>query len=388
MTKIKLNKKFLNYFTMFILVFILCSLILELGVRSFFEGPRYLCTIYEKDDLLGYKLKPNVSMIIDFNYFKQNVSLNSLGLRDVNYLKKESNETRILALGDSFLFGAVWDVNQVFVKILERKLNNDAENKKYSIINAGVSGYGSYEEKEFLKRDGRLLEPDTVLYFFYLNDVESDFGAPQSIVLDNGCAISKSSLNLSYFSPQRLKNWLILNSRAYVFFRFIIINENSWLRNNLYDLRNFLVDLELVKPPSLQYKILLSEYDKETSLGWNSTLSNVKEMNDFSIDNNLKFIVLFIPMKFQIYDDLWNDYKKRNRINDSIYDFEKPVKILRDSSKKDNFSFIDLTPLIRNEIDKKNITESIYYEGDAHFNVVGNKLVGEILYEQLRGKFK
>ncbi|MEK6857498.1 MAG: SGNH/GDSL hydrolase family protein, partial [Nanoarchaeota archaeon] len=328
------------------------------------------------------------SMIIDFNYFKQNVSLNSQGLRDKDYSEKKLNETRILALGDSFLFGAVWDVNQVFIKVFERELNKNNKNKEYSVVNTGVSGYGSYEEKEFLKRDGSQFNPDVAIYFFYLNDIESDLGAPQAVVLDNGCAVSKSSLNLSYFSAQRLTNWLVSHSRAYVFFRFIMINENSWLRNSLYYLRNFLVDLNLTTPPALQYKILLSHYDEETSLGWNATLSNIKEMNVFSKNNNLKFLVIFIPMKFQVYDSLWEDYKKRNKIGNSTYDFKKTAKILNELSEQNNFRFIDLTPLIRNKIIKENITEPIYYEGDAHFNIIGNELVGKVLHDELKEDFK
>ncbi len=389
MIRIQLNlKKLVNYALMFAIVIIFCLIILELGVRSFFEGPKYLCTIYEKDDLLGYKLKPNSSMIIDFNYFKQNVSLNSQGLRDREYSEKKLNETRILALGDSFLFGAVWDVNQVFIRVFERELNKNNKNKEYSVINTGVSGYGSYEEKEFLKRDGLQFNPDMAIYFFYLNDIESDFGAPQSVVLDNGCAVSKSSLNLSYLSPQKWTNWLILHSRAYVFFRFILINENSWIRNSLYHVRNLLVDLNLTNPPALQYKILLSNYDEETSLGWNATLSNIKEMNAFSKNNNLKFLVVFIPMKFQVYDSLWEDYKRRNKVGDSRYEFKKPARILKELSEQNNFSFTDLTPLIRDKIVEERLNEPIYYEGDAHFNVIGNELVGKILYGGLKEDFK
>jgi lysophospholipase L1-like esterase len=371
-------------FTLVMLLFtvIVCLALLELGVRAFFGGPKYLCTLYAKDDLLGYKLKPHAQMVIDFSYFRQNVSLNSMGLRDREYGPKSQGETRILALGDSFLFGAVWDANQTFVKVLERELNKRSA-KQYSVINSGVSGYGSYEEAKFYVRDSPALSPDIILYFFYVNDIESDIGAPQSTVLDNGCAVSKASLELPLFSWARFENWLIFNSRAYIYFRFIVLNENAGLRNILYKVRNTLVDLKLAEPGRLQYKILQTEYDHDTSEGWNATLANVQEMADMAKQRKQKYAIVMIPMKFQVHDDLWEDYKARNRVPGDKYDFGKPARILAETAKKHNAAFIDLTPLLKDAIREKNITDKLYYEGDAHFNVLGNEVAGQALYKEL-----
>lgn len=381
-----MGRKLIFYFMMIFITAIVCFAMLELGVRAFFEGPKYLCTMNVKDKDLGFRLKPNATMIIDFSYFKQNISLNSMGLRDVDYGRKEADEKRILALGDSFVFGAVEHLNQTFVKVFESRLNkkNSYENSsaKYRVINAGVSGYGSFEEKEFLKLDGLGFEPDKIIYFFYLNDVESDLDAPQSTVLDNGCIVSKYSIKEKRLSFERISNWLVLNSRAYVFFRFILLNEKQWFRNSLYKIRNVMVDLGLADQGMLQYKALLSEYDKKISDGWNATINNIKEMKEFADGNKLKFAVVMIPMKFQIYDDLWIDYKIRNRINDSMYDFKKPARILKESADANSIDFIDLTDIIKTSIKNSNLSERIYYEGDAHFNELGNEIVGEILYEK------
>jgi len=373
------------FLVMLLATLIICAFLLELGVRAFFAGPAYLCTLYAKDDVLGYTLKPHAKMIIDFNYFKQNVSLNSYGLRDREYGPKPVDERRIIALGDSFLFGAVWDANQTFVKVLERELNAQGTTP-YAVVNTGVSGYGTFEEKEFLKRDGPDFEADTVMYFFYQNDIESDLGAPQSIVLDNGCAISKASLSLPLFSWGRIQNWLILHSRAYIYFRFILLNKSEALRNNLYKVRNVLVDWGLAQPARLQYKILQSQYDQETSDGWNATLTNIAEMGELTATRGQRFIMVMIPMKFQVYESMWADYQQRNRVAPDAYDFDKPARILQEAADRSNVAFIDLTPLIRNAIRAQNITAPLYYEGDAHFNVLGNEVVGKILLEELQRK--
>lgn len=383
MDKRQAAKNAVFFLLMLLATVIICTLMLELGVRAFFAGPAYLCTLYAKDDVLGYTLKPHAEMIIDFNYFKQNVSLNSYGLRDREYGPKDTNERRILALGDSFLFGAVWDANQTFVKVLERELNANTLGPKYSVVNTGVSGYGTFEEKEFLKRDGPDFEADTVLYFFYQNDIESDLGAPQSVVLPNGCAVSKASLALPLLSWGRLQNWLILHSRAYIYFRFILLNKSEALRNNLYKVRNILVDAGLAQPARLQYKILGSQYDQETGDGWNATLANIDEMAAVTRDRDQRFVMLMIPMKFQVYDAMWDDYRNRNRVSADAYDFGKPARILAEAAARNNVTFIDLTPLIKDAIRTQNITEPLYHEGDAHFNVLGNEVVGRILFERL-----
>jgi hypothetical protein len=162
------------------------------------------------------------------------------------------------------------------------------------------------------------------------------------------------------------------------------LNKSEALRNSLYKVRNVLVDWGLAQPARLQYKILQSQYDQETSDGWNATLTNIGEMGQLTAARGQRFIMVMIPMKFQVYESMWQDYQQRNRVPANAYDFDKPARILAEAANRSNAAFIDLTPLIRDAIRAQNITEPLYYAGDAHFNVLGNEVVGKILHEELQ----
>ena len=63
---------------------------------------------------------------VDKDWFKKNVSLNSLGYRDFEYSQERPNNTfRILMLGDSMTFGSGIDkIPDTYPKQLEVLLNN------------------------------------------------------------------------------------------------------------------------------------------------------------------------------------------------------------------------------------------------------------------------
>jgi lysophospholipase L1-like esterase len=93
---------------------------------------------------------------------------------------KPSGEFRILSLGDSFTFGDGVADGETFTARLEDLLNEDAESGlHYRAINAGVSGFNTFQEVAWLKHIGPSLEPDLVLITFYINDAYEDdrFGA-------------------------------------------------------------------------------------------------------------------------------------------------------------------------------------------------------------------
>ena len=68
---------------------------------------------------------------IDKDWFKKNVTLNSLGYRDFEYsLERPNNTFRILMLGDSMTFGSGIDkISDTYPKQLEVLLNKDSKQK-------------------------------------------------------------------------------------------------------------------------------------------------------------------------------------------------------------------------------------------------------------------
>jgi len=81
---------------------------------------------------------------------------------------------RILALGDSYIVGIGVHEDDALPAQLERQLNalarERADSVRYEVINCGVSGYSTREERLFYERIARVYQPDLVLLGIVLND--------------------------------------------------------------------------------------------------------------------------------------------------------------------------------------------------------------------------
>jgi lysophospholipase L1-like esterase len=124
-------------------------------------GHRYLY-----DPLLGWKNIPSWQATTR----GKKLTINSRGLRGREYpYKKAPGVTRILVLGDSYIWGYGVADQEVLTEVLEERLGGAAG--RYEVLNAGVSGWGNDQEYLWLKNEGFRYSPDlVVLAFFIIND--------------------------------------------------------------------------------------------------------------------------------------------------------------------------------------------------------------------------
>lgn len=100
-------------------------------------------------------------------------TINSQGLRDKEFSYDKPKLTyRILSIGDSYTFGFGATQNQVFSKLLEKKLANKIIDKNIEVLNMGVGNYNTKQELAALKIEGLKYHPDHILWNFYINDAE------------------------------------------------------------------------------------------------------------------------------------------------------------------------------------------------------------------------
>ncbi|MGD8377364.1 MAG: SGNH/GDSL hydrolase family protein [Acidobacteriota bacterium] len=100
---------------------------------------------------------------------------NADGWRDVEHpVDKPSGTLRILGLGDSYLFGQGVAREDVVLAQLGTILATRRPDLKVETINTGMSGYNTAMERDLLVARGLAYDPDLLLVFFVLNDVERD----------------------------------------------------------------------------------------------------------------------------------------------------------------------------------------------------------------------
>ena len=101
--------------------------------------------------------------------FEFTARINSLGIRDEEIPLESEHACRILAFGDSFTYGYGVDLEDTWLKHLERNLREqgvDAET-----VNMGRSGTGAVFYAAFAERTVPVLRPDVVLVAVLHNDL-------------------------------------------------------------------------------------------------------------------------------------------------------------------------------------------------------------------------
>jgi hypothetical protein len=141
--------------------------------------------------------------------FTQGIQYNSLGFRDVEHeVTGEAGVSRIILIGDSFTFGAgVEDMNRIYARLLQKKLDEKYGKGTYEVINLSSEGYSTIDALEVLENTAVEMKPDIVILGYYANDAEG----PDS---------RKGFEDMYYHHfifPYELGGWLYRHSFAYYF---------------------------------------------------------------------------------------------------------------------------------------------------------------------------
>lgn len=129
----------------------------------------------------GWRLRPG-----HHTDWHMEVDINSKRLRgpEVPY-RKNSDEFRILFLGDSVVYGLGIEYPKTFAALLPDALANKVGGRKITIVNSGVGGWSPWQQLIWLKHEGLHYDPDLIVQCFCLNDVTDKFrlqkfGGPQA----------------------------------------------------------------------------------------------------------------------------------------------------------------------------------------------------------------
>ena len=122
--------------------------------------------VIQYDEDLQWSLRPGISLPCQ----GVTVTTNRHGLRSPEIAEKRPGECRILSLGESTTFGAYVEGNQNYSSRLPEMLNKRYNTDRFTVVNAGVSAYTSFQSLTYLKLRGLKLKPDVVLWYHELND--------------------------------------------------------------------------------------------------------------------------------------------------------------------------------------------------------------------------
>ena len=144
----------------------------HVGAASGDSGP-----LYVGDTVLHHRMVANWSgffpeeIVQEVGRAEVPIRTNSLGLRSPEVtLTKPPDTFRILVLGDSVTFGWSLRGEDTYASQMASLLATLRPNQRVEVINAGVSGYGTWQELRWLQETGLKLEPDVIIVQAHLND--------------------------------------------------------------------------------------------------------------------------------------------------------------------------------------------------------------------------
>lgn len=330
-----------------------------LSPQRLVNEPRYL---YEVSPTLGYKPSRNYEGVWTTVEFSTPIRTNSLGFRDYELPPKGTGTFRILGLGDSFTFGAAAPLEQTYLKILERRLNEGSLGR-FQVLNTGVDGYGPQHYLQYLKEAGLSLEPDLVTIGFYVaNDVTDRI--KYTWYIQNGL--------LNSYKPTLTFRYSVLHP----------INEFFKQHSHLFILIRTRFDYALWKIGLRPYyfpEVFAVADTPHTLQSWEFTKNVLRDLVHLAASRGTRTVVVIIPTYYQVHEEYWREYVRVYNIRQDTVDLLKPQRILKQFAEELGVPVLDLLPRFR----EVGTGTTLYFKIDGHWNSDGQRLAGEELHRFL-----
>ena len=376
-------------FSLFLLEIILSFTPLK---KKIYKG--FPINYYEKNSDYGYDIKKNTknfNHLIGKGEYKYNIWGNKLGcFDDKNF---NIDDGYILSMGDSTSWGYTSN-NTRWNNLLEKKID-------YPVLSCGVSGFSTKQELMKTKRiinELNKMPKIIILQYSFQNDLFEDSLFPFYTIKYGQLSITKEYKSYTTGKIQKI-NKSKLQRRIRIYLR-----SHSYLYNLL---DNFFYTLKKKNKKTVPNKKSIVErvnvaYPWNTinyldpqkydwvRLKWDNHLHNLSEFKHFADINNIILYIVYIEEIREIYHML----KNFNKLSDLF--IKNNTSIIKNFFYDNSIPFLDLEDEIYKlfNIERKYFTKhplrgdkiDLVWIQDGHYNTKGNKIIAELIYQDLVGK--
>ena len=369
-----------EYLKIILIVFITDLLMTNFFFKNteFWENDKWKKKYYRiKSDIYHHDLMPNVEVYETWGgKLKRKIITNSLGFRDIvkNKVLKNSDKTRVLLIGDSFIEGSGYDYEFTFAGLLSNKLG-----EKYEVLNSAVESYSPsiyFKKTEHYLNEGYRF--DKALIFLDLSDIYDElfikFDKNQNIIAE----VPKTEQTLERKIKSKIYAFGNLLRDSTITFRFfyIVSDKTEELKNYLklkYKASKAMDKsfFQTSRDDAIYYRMTHIDrgfwtYDEikysEVKKGLDQSSKYLKKLFDLLDEEQIDSYLIIYPWPAQIeYGDIkhapyWENFSQLNNIN-----------------------LINLYDIFENENKRQLIYENFIY-GDIHWNKKGTlKVFNEII---------
>jgi hypothetical protein len=287
---------------------------------------------------------------------------------DASIFNKDPKVFRILGIGDSFSVSFKGEKLN-YHDILEKQLNKINHNKKYEVVNAGISNTGPGYYWNTLEKYGDSFKPDLVLIEFFIgNDfLEMNFDTKRIGLFINEPVHNKWGL-LTYL---RFKNlWLYQYGRG----RWVVWLDSLRKGEGTFSEEAFM----RIEKARLYFfeKRQMDEFNKS----WNRNSGVLSKIIDWCNQRKTPLVIIIIPDQLQIDQKLFRTLIKKFNIPEKSIDLYYPNRQLVNFLVKKNVHYLDLTKPMQEAAKSK----TLYLLRDTHWNHAGHELAGSMISEYLQ----
>jgi len=306
------------------------------------------------------------------NAYYHGFRLNSKGFHDIEYpLEKPKNALRIVALGDSFAYGIVpYQFN--YLTLLEHKLKQDRPATE--VINMGISGTGVRSYLSVLLNEGINYNPDMVIVGFFIGN---DFEIPRKKLYEY--SFLATFFNYTY----RLIGYYIYQITQSE--KSVSYSSNEEKNPRLAAAVSSYDDMRPSFEPSyfMLHEVNRSIIFRKDNFKFAELAERafyyLREMRDVCQKRGIKFVVTIIPDEVQVNSSLQQKVILAHAADPDDMDFFGPNQWLGKRLSEANIPVIDLTYYFMEHSHNKRL----YRLRDTHWNIAGNRLAADILYQEL-----
>lgn len=313
--------------------------------------------VYEAVEGGGYRFKPGASTSCNNGFGEHAFSVNRWGARDKDYGPKRPGEWRILCVGDSFSENQALEVEQIYPNVLEADLQRAYAKKCFSVINAGMAGWGLWQYHDFLVEMLDEINPDVVVVALnVVGDAVRTIDRPRERPFDIRAGLP---VHAQASWPQRL-HWMVWyvnqlleeRSHAYVAFRRLTRHPFEWLG---------------IGSSSRVSRFCTDSVSTEKVRG--PTIEIIQRIKAVCGRHGAAFVLLSVPRQYEVVHAASQFRIQMERLDVSTVDFERPRRLMQAIASAVG------TPLCDPTDDLAASESPTYFSGFAHWNAHGNQIV-------------
>lgn len=279
-----------------------------------------------------------------------NASTNRFGFRGPPlHANKPIDEFRILFLGDSVTFGFMLPIEQGPVMLTERLLQVAYPDRNIRGVNAGISGYTTWQELDLLNHEGLSSSPDAVVLEFCINDLLDVIGVDHR-------TLNRRELD---FDLNRNDHWSgfvrAIHALAFKGADRDRADAALWTQNRLIEEGR----IDGVKGLDDVYR---DPPAPAVTKAWNNCIENLDRIEAICRENDLPFLLTYMPEHLALTDPL-----KR-----------APSTILKKWASDRGVPFVDLTATFRSAISNGMTIDALFVDS-VHPTAAGAALIARAI---------